>query len=86
MALVHIPGILLSVTKGATEVTVTGKTVQELIEELDKLHPGIKQRLIDGGRLRAGLSVFVDGAVRREGLESEISPQSDSCWRLGRNL
>lgn len=77
MAVVHIPGLLLSLSGGAQEAEVTGLTVGELIEQLDVRYPGIKERLIEGGQVRAGLSVFVDGAIRREGLECEVSPQSD---------
>lgn len=77
MAVVHIPALLLSLTAGAQELAVVGMTVGELIDQLDIRYPGIKRRLVDGGRLRAGLSVFVDGSIRREGLKCEVSPQSD---------
>ncbi len=77
MAVVHIPALLLSLTGGDQESAVTGTTVGELIEQLDIRYPGIKRRLVDGDRLRAGLSVFVDGSVRREGLQYELSPQSE---------
>jgi molybdopterin converting factor small subunit len=77
MAVVHIPGLLLPLTGGAQDAEVTGSTVEELIEQLDVRYPGIKERLIEGGQLRAGLSVFVDGSIRREGLECEVSPQGD---------
>ena len=76
MPVVHIPGLLLSLTGGDREAEVAGATVEQLIAELDLRYPGIKNRLIDGDRLRAGLSVFVDGAIRREGLQTEVSPQS----------
>lgn len=77
MAVVHIPALLLSLTEGEQEPTVTGETVEELIDQLEIRYPGIRRRLVDGDRLRAGLSVFVDGSLRREGLKCEVSPQSD---------
>jgi len=77
MAVVHIPALLLPLTEGNPEPTVNGKTVEELIDQLEIRYPGVKQRLVDGDRLRAGLSVFVDGSVRRDGLKCEVSPQSD---------
>jgi molybdopterin converting factor small subunit len=77
MPLVHIPGLLLSLTGGDQEAAVTGTTVEELIGQLDLRYPGIRNRLVDGDRLRAGLSVFVDGSIRREGLKCEVAPQSD---------
>ena len=77
MPLVHIPALLLSLTSGVREEQVPGKTVRDLIEQLDKLHPGIRERLLEGDRLRSGLSVFVDGLVRREGLDFELSAESE---------
>jgi sulfur-carrier protein len=77
MPVVHIPGLLLSLTGGDQKAELTGSTVAELIGELDLRYPGIKNRLVDGDRLRAGLCVFVDGSMRREGLHCEVSPQSD---------
>jgi molybdopterin converting factor small subunit len=77
MPLVHIPALLLSLTGGVREQKVSGKTVRDLIEQLDGLHPGIRERLLDGERLRSGLAIFVDGLVRREGLDFEVLPDSE---------
>ena len=77
MAVVHIPAELRSLTGGDLEPAVAGRTVGELIDQLDNRYPGIKRRLVDGDRLRPGLSVFVDGSVRRDGLQTEVSPQSE---------
>lgn len=77
MALVHIPALLLSLTGGEAEPAVEGATVEELIDQLDARYPGIKKRLVEGGRLRSGLSVFVDGSIRREGLQCAVTPQSE---------
>ena len=52
-------------------------TVRELIAGLDALYPGVAARLVEGDRLRSGLSVFVDGLVRREGLDFELAPSSE---------
>lgn len=77
MPVVHIPGLLLSLTSGAQQAVVPGATVEELIGQLDQLYPGIRKRLMDGDKLRAGLSVFVDGSVRREGAKCSVSPESE---------
>ena len=77
MPLVHIPALLLPLTGGLRQQQVSGKTVGDVIDQLDKLHPGIRERLLEGDRLRSGLSVFVDGLVRREGLDFELSPESE---------
>lgn len=77
MPVVHIPGLLLSLTAGSQQATVPGSTVEELIGQLEVRYPGIKNRLMDGDRLRTGLSVFVDGCVRREGLKFPVAAESE---------
>jgi molybdopterin converting factor small subunit len=77
MAIVHIPALLHSLTGDVRKQEVHGETVGDLIEQLEVLYPGIKGRLLVGNRLRSGLAIFVDGMVRREGLEFEVTPQSE---------
>jgi len=77
MPLVHIPALLFSLTGEVRQQRVSGTTVREVIEALDKIHPGIRDRLLQGEQLRSGLAVFVDGLVRREGLDFEVSDRSE---------
>ena len=77
MPMVHIPALLLSLTGGIRRQEVSGTTVREVVEELNKVYPGIRDRLLEGERLRSGLAVFVDGLVRREGLDFTVSHQSE---------
>ncbi len=39
--------------------TVAGATVREVLSALDAAHPGVGHRLVDGGRLRRHVIVFV---------------------------
>jgi len=77
MAIVHVPALLHSLTGNVRKQTVNGTTVGELIDQLELLYPGIKARLLEDDRLRSGLAVFVDGMVRREGLEFEVNTESE---------
>jgi len=77
MAIVHIPALLHSLTGDVRKQTVNGTTVGELIDQLELLYPGIKARLVEDDRLRSGLAVFVDGMVRKEGLEFEVNIESE---------
>ena len=72
---VRIPTILRTYTDGAKSVTGSGGSLAELIEDLEANHPGIKDRLIDGGDLRRFVNVYVnDEDVRfTGGLETEVS-------------
>ena len=58
---VRIPTPLQRLTKNETEVSVEGKDVQELIENLEKIFPGIKERLCDEkGILRRFINIYVN--------------------------
>ena len=70
-----IPTQLRELTQGQQIVPVTGATVREVIEDLERQFPGIKDRLCEGDKVRANISVVVDGHVAllkiREKLESD---------------
>jgi sulfur-carrier protein len=57
---VSIPTILRSYTDGAKRVEAEGKTLDELIADLDVRHPGIGARLIENGELRRFVNVYLN--------------------------
>ena len=57
MANVHLSGEPRRLAGGASTIVVPGRTVRELIEELDARFPGIRDHLTDG------VSVAIDGEV-----------------------
>jgi sulfur-carrier protein len=57
--IVRIPAALRPLTGGKDEITADGATVGELIEDLDKLHPGIKERLLDAKGVRRFINIYV---------------------------
>ena len=60
MAIVRIPTPLRKLTGGSEEVTVPGTSVGELIGELEKKYPGIKERICDeSGSVRRFVNIFV---------------------------
>jgi sulfur-carrier protein len=62
MAQVRIPTPLRKYTGGAQAVSADGATVGALVVDLDKKHPGIKDRICDeGGAVRRFVNIFVNG-------------------------
>jgi molybdopterin synthase sulfur carrier subunit len=58
---VRIPTPLRAVTKGSAEVQGQGATVAELIDDLERAYPGLKERLIDdAGDLRRFVNIYVN--------------------------
>ena len=59
--LVRIPTPLRSLTKGQAEVQVAADNVADLIEDLEKQFPGIKERLVDeGGEVRRFINFYIN--------------------------
>ena len=71
---VRIPTILRTYTDGQKVVSAQGGDLGELIDDLEANHPGIKERLVDGGDLRRFVNVYVnDEDVRfTGGLETKL--------------
>ncbi len=58
---VRIPTPLRKLTGGADEVSVEGSTVAEVIEDLEKNYPGIRERICEeDGRLRRFVNLYVN--------------------------
>ena len=59
--LVRIPTPLRAVTKGAGEVQAKGGSVVDLIEDLERQYPGLRERLIEeGGEVRRFINIYVN--------------------------
>lgn len=77
MPRVYIPAQLRDLTAGQAVVTAAGARVAEVVDDLERRHPGVKARLCDGGELRPGLAVVVGTEVARLGLREPVGPDSE---------
>lgn len=58
---VRVPTPLRNLTDNQAAVKAEGSTIQEVIDDLEQRHPGIRERLVDeSGQLRRFVNVFVD--------------------------
>jgi molybdopterin synthase sulfur carrier subunit len=61
MAKIKIPTPLQKLTKDKAEVEANGKTVLDLIKNLDKEYPGIKERIYgEDGKVRRFINIYVN--------------------------
>ena len=78
MPTVRIPTPLRKLTNGKEEVLSTGATVAELIADLEKNFPGMKERLCDDkGQLRRFVNIFANDEDIRF-LQNLDTPVNDS--------
>ena len=60
MAVIRLPTPLRPMAGGADEVTVSGSSVREALDELDSQHQGLKSRICDeAGELRRFINLYV---------------------------
>lgn len=57
---VRIPTILRTHTDGQKQVEGSGDTIDALFADLESRHPGIRERLVDGGELRRFVNVYLN--------------------------
>ena len=71
---VRIPTPLRSLTGGQDEVKAAGATVGDVIEHLEKAHPGVRDRLLDDKGVRRFVNIYVgDEDIRfLEGLKTQL--------------
>jgi sulfur-carrier protein len=71
---VRIPTILRSYTGGAKAVEGSGGTLDELLNNLDAAHGGLRERLVDGEKLRRFVNVYLNDEDVRflGGLETPV--------------
>ena len=72
--IVRIPIPLRTLTGGQDEVSANGRNVAELIEDLEKKHPGIRDRLLDEKGVRRFVNIYIGEEDIRflEGLKTEL--------------
>jgi molybdopterin synthase sulfur carrier subunit len=59
MVTVRIPTPLRTLTAGEEQVSATGATVKDVIEDLEKKHPGLRERLLDDKGVRRFVNIYV---------------------------
>jgi sulfur-carrier protein len=60
MPSIRVPSALRSFTNGHADVETTATTVREAIADLDRRHPGIAARVLDGsGEVKPFIRIFV---------------------------
>ena len=77
MAKVFIPSLMQKLTDGQDVIEIDGKTVREIIENLEQTYPGIKVRLVDKYKMKSNISVAVEGEVSPLGLLEKVSENSE---------
>ena len=77
MATVFIPTMLQKLTDGVKQVELEASSVRQVVEGLEGMFPGMKERLVEDGEIRPNISVAVDGEITPMGILEKIAPDSE---------
>ena len=77
MATVYIPTMLQKLTGGVKQVDCQGRNVRQIVDGLDILYPGLRDRLVEDGEIRSNLAVAIDGDVARMGMLERVGETSE---------
>ena len=79
-AKVRIPAPLRKLTKDQAVVSSSGSTIEEILSDLEKNYPGIKERICDEtGQIRRFINIFLNGEDIRfkDGANTKVSNDSE---------
>ena len=77
MATVFIPSLMQNLTGGESRVEVEGSSVRRIVDNLENAYPGIKDRLVENGRIKSNISVAIDGEVTPLGMLGKVAETSE---------
>ena len=77
MAIIFIPTMLQKMTGGDKKVDIDARNVRQVIEQLDELYPGIKNRLVEDGEILPNLAIAIDGDVAIMGMLEKVLEDSE---------
>ena len=77
MAMIFIPTMLQKMTDGTQKVDMEARNVRQVIERLEEIYPGIKDRLLEDGDIAPNIAVAIDGDVAIMGLLQRVGENSE---------
>ena len=77
MTTVRIPQPMQVYTQNKEVVNVGGKNVRQLINELEKNYPGMKDALLENDKLKPDVAVVLDGKITQLGLLQPVSEENE---------
>ena len=75
--IVYIPPAMRSLSGGARSLSASGRTVREVVDDLESRWPGFRETLIEDDRLRRGLWVAVNSEQQPLGLLAGVPPGAE---------
>jgi molybdopterin converting factor small subunit len=76
MPRVLIPALLRPLTGGASSVETSGATLRAVIDDLDRRHPGLRDRIMEASGFRPDVMIAIDADEARD-LDAPVAANSE---------
>jgi sulfur-carrier protein len=77
MATVVIPALLRKYTDGKDRITATGRNVGQLIDDLERQYPGLREHIIEDGDVKLSVAISIDGEMGTAGVLEAVRESSE---------
>jgi len=77
VATVFIPARLRRLTGGSERVAARGKTVLDIVDDVERRFPGFRAAVVEGDDVAPALAVAIDGDVVTGGLREPVGESSE---------
>jgi len=77
MATVVVPALLRKLTDGKERVSAQGRNVGQIIQDLDRQFPGMREQLLEDGDIKPSIAVSIDGEMGTAGVLDPVSETSE---------
>ena len=77
MAKVFVPALMRKLADDEPVVEVPGATLREVMDNLGEAYPGMKELIVENGRVRPGLQLAVDGVLSATGLMAQVPEDAE---------
>ena len=77
MATVYIPSLMQKLTDGNAKVVIAGATVRQIVANLEKDFPGMRERLVQDNKIKGNISVAIDGEITPLGMLGKVGEDSE---------
>jgi molybdopterin converting factor small subunit len=77
MATIVIPALLRKYTGGQDRVAASGRNVGQLIDDLERQYPGLREHVIEDGDVKLSIAISIDGDMSTGGVLEPVRDSSE---------
>jgi len=77
MATVVIPALLRKFTDGKDRISASGRNIGQLIDDLERQFPGLREHIIEDGEVKPSVAISIDGEMGTGGVLEPVRESSE---------